>query len=153
VERGGDESVSSYLRPLRAQVMSDPKARPGCRVLLVDDDDGVRRFLATVLSAEGCIVTQARDGQAALELLATEAFDAVVTDFSMPNADGVAVLEEAKARLPNAKRVLLSASHLDRDLRERAAPLAHEVHVKPVSVDDLRRMAERFCAPCDRRAP
>ena len=57
------------------------------RVLLVDDDDVVRRALARALSHD-FQVTQASGGNAAVQLLTREAFDAVVTDLQMPDLCG-----------------------------------------------------------------
>ncbi|MSP59170.1 MAG: sigma-54-dependent Fis family transcriptional regulator [Myxococcales bacterium] len=63
------------------------------RVLIVEDDDTVRRTLERVLKREGCEVFEARDGQEGAERLdGGLAVDLVITDLKMPRADGRAVL-------------------------------------------------------------
>src|SRR5262245_46473227 len=60
-------------------------------ILLVEDDDKLRRALATWLIYAGYQVTQAPDGETALSLLEREAFAVVLTDIVMGNRDGIAV--------------------------------------------------------------
>jgi CheY-like chemotaxis protein len=62
------------------------------RLLVVDDDSYMRELYALVLNLEGYDVETASDGAAALELLANEAFDLVLTDRSMPNLDGASMV-------------------------------------------------------------
>jgi DNA-binding NtrC family response regulator len=63
------------------------------RVLVVEDDHDLRRTLARCLVREGCEVTEARDGQEAVDQLAAgHHTDLIVTDLEMPRADGHAVL-------------------------------------------------------------
>lgn len=68
------------------------------RVLLVDDDDAVRTAYARVLRAAAFDVRPAADGPSALGLLSSSAFDAVVSDISMPGMDGVQLLREVRRR-------------------------------------------------------
>ncbi len=67
-------------------------------VLLVDDDDAVRGVYSRVLTSAGFNVFPASDGAGALELLERGAFDAVVSDISMPGMDGVQLLREVRRR-------------------------------------------------------
>jgi len=79
------------------------------RVLLVDDDDGLRRALARALRRD-FRVTEASDGRAAIELLAAESFsfDAVVTDLEMPGVSGDQVVAWLDRHCPAlAERVLI----------------------------------------------
>lgn len=67
-------------------------------MLLVDDDDAVRGVYSRVLTSAGFNVFPASDGAGALELLERGAFDAVVSDISMPGMDGVQLLREVRRR-------------------------------------------------------
>jgi CheY-like chemotaxis protein/cellulose synthase/poly-beta-1,6-N-acetylglucosamine synthase-like glycosyltransferase len=66
------------------------------RVLVVDDDPALRLLVATVVQQAGHQAHQAADGLAALEMLATGRYDAVITDVSMPNLDGIGLLRRLR---------------------------------------------------------
>jgi EAL domain-containing protein (putative c-di-GMP-specific phosphodiesterase class I)/ActR/RegA family two-component response regulator len=83
--------------------MSGPEKGPASqtdspRVLLVDDEEPLRRATARLLAAEGYDVSQAADGRAALELLAAGEFDVVVSDVKMPNMTGLELLRAIRQR-------------------------------------------------------
>jgi CheY-like chemotaxis protein len=61
-------------------------------ILLVDDEDGMRRLLSRVLSKEGYETTAVSNGAEALRHVANDRFDLVVTDIKMPEMDGLALL-------------------------------------------------------------
>lgn len=70
----------------------------GARVLVVDDEPGVRSALRRGLSAEGMEVTVAGEGAEALKLASTGSFDVVVLDVILPGLSGYRVLERLRAR-------------------------------------------------------
>ena len=79
------------------------------RVLVVDDEPGIRKVLAVMLAKEGCTVSTAA-GRADLErLLAGEPFDLVVTDMRMPDISGLDVLRMVQQRLPGARMLVMTA--------------------------------------------
>ena len=85
------------------------KSTTQVRVLLVDDEAVVRAVLAEQLTDEGYDVLAAASGTEALALLAAgEAVDALVTDLTMPGADGLAVIRAAQERDPGLPAVLLT---------------------------------------------
>jgi two-component system KDP operon response regulator KdpE len=61
----------------------------GARVLVVDDEPAIWRFLRTMLGAHGYTVTEAKNGQEALSQVVPESPDAVVLDLGLPDIDGV----------------------------------------------------------------
>jgi two-component system NtrC family sensor kinase len=77
-------------------------------LLVVDDDEHVRRALRRVLRRSRCKVLDAPDAQAALELLEQEAIQVVVSDYRMPGMSGVELLRAVKSRWPRIQRVLLT---------------------------------------------
>jgi two-component system response regulator FlrC len=80
------------------------------KILVVDDEEGIREFLADALTDDGHDVTQASDGLAAIQRLHERAFDVMVTDLRMPGAlDGVDVLRKAKADQPELEVIVLTA--------------------------------------------
>lgn len=79
------------------------------RILVVDDEEGIREFFAETLSIEGHEVERAPDGAAALEVLASESFDVVLTDLKMPRVDGFALLEHLQREEPATQVIVLTA--------------------------------------------
>ncbi len=68
------------------------------RILVVDDERQIRELVARYLRAEGLKVSEAADGEQALELAAQHSFDCVVLDIALPGIDGLEVLRELRRR-------------------------------------------------------
>ncbi len=66
------------------------------RILVVDDDAGVRMMVQTVLERAGYEVSTARDGHEALSLLAAADYDVVLLDVRMPRVGGLDVVDELR---------------------------------------------------------
>jgi two-component system NtrC family sensor kinase len=77
-------------------------------VLVVDDDEHVRRSLRRVLGRAPCTFLEAPDAATALEILARAPVHVVVSDYRMPGMDGVEFLRVVKERYPAIQRVLLT---------------------------------------------
>jgi two-component system chemotaxis response regulator CheY len=80
------------------------------RILVVDDEAGPRRALIDLFQGHGYDVLEADNGNHALELLAKEAVDLVITDIVMPDLDGIALLNRIKRHDRRAKVIVLSNS-------------------------------------------
>ncbi|MEY2668960.1 MAG: hypothetical protein RJA59_1598, partial [Pseudomonadota bacterium] len=76
-------------------------------VLVVDDDEHVRRSLRRVLRRTNCTFLEAPEASTALDILAREPVHVVVSDYRMPGMDGVEFLRLVKERYPAIQRVLL----------------------------------------------
>jgi two-component system, NtrC family, response regulator AtoC len=77
------------------------------RVLVVDDKENILKLFAKIL-ADGFELTTCGDGARALAVVATEAFDVVVTDIRMPGADGFEVLRAVKARSASTEVIMMT---------------------------------------------
>ena len=78
-------------------------------VLVIDDDDGVRSFVAESLREVGCRVSEARHGNDGLAVLRQEpGIEIVVVDFAMPSLDGLGFIDAARAFYPNLPIVLMT---------------------------------------------
>jgi two-component system, OmpR family, KDP operon response regulator KdpE len=108
----------------------------GLRVLVVDDEPQIQRFLGPALSAAGYEVLHAATGREALRMIATSAPDVVVLDLGLPDLDGKAVLTEAR-NYYSAPIVVLSAR--DRETEKIAAlDLGADDYVeKPFAIGEL----------------
>ncbi len=79
------------------------------RILVADDEEGLRRFIADALETEGHKVTRVADGRAALHELAARAFHLLITDLRMPDVDGMQLLRTARATWPETEIVVVTA--------------------------------------------
>src|SRR5579862_1296902 len=79
------------------------------RILVVDDEEGLRSLLTAALTRDGDEVVAAADGNEAAEILDRQAFDVVITDLKMPGRGGLALLTKVRAELPDAQVILLTA--------------------------------------------
>lgn len=93
--------------------------RPKARVLVVDDSMGARAVVSGSLASSGFTTSVAASVAEAIEVLAQVQIDALVVDYSMPNADGVALVEAVRARHNRLPIVMLSGVADEAD-RERA---------------------------------
>jgi len=113
---------------------TDPRLR-GTRVLVVDDDGGVRRSLTEILEIAGCTVESAADGAEALERLEGRRYDAVLSDVVMPRMDGYELYTAIRRRWPELPVLMMTAFHYDKDhiiKRSRMEGLSGVIFKKPV---------------------
>ncbi|MGH9857935.1 MAG: ATP-binding response regulator, partial [Acidobacteriota bacterium] len=81
----------------------------GCRVLLVDDNDLVRRALSDLLEMNQCVVVQTSDPEKALKILKEgNPFEILMTDIVLPKFGGVELAAEARAILPEISILFMS---------------------------------------------
>jgi len=114
------------------------------RILVCDDEDGMRSFVARALQLDGHMTVQAEDGAHAIEIMSADdiGFDLLVTDIRMPVMDGIALALNVARDFPRTTILLMTGFA---DQRERASDLEaiiHDVVTKPFSLVDIRRIAQ-----------
>ena len=121
------------------------------RILLVEDEEGVRSIAASQLRSRGYEVEEACDGEEALEILedAPGSFDLVVSDVVMPGIDGPTLIREAKDLLGSAK-VLFMSGYAERDIAQQLDD-DREVSFMPKPFT-VKQLAERVKAELNARA-
>ncbi len=122
---GGDDTVllvDAGRLALRFHANESKPTGPVRTVLVVDDSQGVRQVVSGVLAAHGFATIAAGSVADALGVLGSNDVDALVVDFSMPRADGVALIHLVRQRYGSIPIVMLSgvASDEDRTRAERA---------------------------------
>ena len=110
----------------------------GARILLVEDESGLRSALQRVLRDSGYGVVGAENAEVALEIAAKdEPFDLVVTDVVMPRMSGLELIEALRTTRPDT-RILLVSGYLNHpSLRDQGLPLGVSLLRKPFASSDL----------------
>ena len=91
----------------------------GCRVLVVDDNLVNRDLVCAVLRAFGAEMTQAADGEAAVQLASSEPFDVILMDLRMPGIGGEAATRQIRQQGPNSNIPIIVFGRCRRCLAER----------------------------------
>jgi signal transduction histidine kinase/ActR/RegA family two-component response regulator len=107
----------------------------GERILVVEDDDGIRRFLVECLEMLGCEVIQAANGMEALERLASATPDIMIVDFAMPGMNGAVLTAMVRKRLPELP-IIIATGYADMDAVDKVVA-ADRVLRKPFKINDL----------------
>jgi DNA-binding NtrC family response regulator len=113
------------------------------RVLVVDDDAGVRYTLREILETHGLEVAEACDGAEALERFEAAPAQLVITDLRMPRMDGMELLRRLAARAPAPRVVVITAHGSERQAVEAMKAGACDYFRKPFETDELVAVVQR----------
>lgn len=122
------------------------------RVLVVDDDAGMRAALEALFLRRGWRVESAADAGEALEKFRRGMHELIVTDIRMPGEDGFFVMRAARSLAPHTAVILLTAFASVHDAVAAMKDGACDYLVKPVAFEQLERAAERILAQAKSRA-
>lgn len=125
--------------PVSSTDAEDASPTPSVRVLTVDDSASMRALLRGALSSRGFEVEQCEDGQEALEWLAGNEVDVIITDINMPRLDGFGLIEKLRSTALHADRpilVLTTESSDEKKQRARQAGATGWI-VKPFDAEKL----------------
>ena len=103
----------------------------GRRILLVDDDRGLRHVLSTFLTDAGHVVETAGDGPDALAMLGERPFDIVLLDIGLPSMNGLEVLEQARSLPTPPLVIMMTADDTSETLLEAVRRQAYRYLRKP----------------------
>ncbi|MET3211058.1 UNVERIFIED_CONTAM: two-component system response regulator (stage 0 sporulation protein F) [Paenibacillus sp. PvR008] len=108
------------------------------KVLIVDDQNGIRILLMEVFGSEGYETFQAANGKIALEIVEKEPPDLVLLDMKIPGMDGLEILKHLKTMNPNIKVIMMTA-YGELDMIKEATELGALMHfTKPFDIDEMR---------------
>jgi len=107
------------------------------KILIVDDEEIVRRSYLRALSQEHCSVTAKSNGADALETMGNESFDVVLLDQRMPGMDGMAVLRQIKANWPESEVIMITGYPAVESAKEAVRLGAYDYLAKPVGPDEV----------------
>ncbi len=107
------------------------------RILVIDDEPAIRRFLKTSLSTQGWSVIEAEDGKTALETLRRNGVDVIVLDLGLPGMDGFEVLGAVRGSGSTLPVIVLSV-RADEAGKVRALDMGADDYVtKPFGIEEL----------------
>lgn len=111
----------------------DPK-----KVLIVDDQYGIRLLLKEVFAKDNIQIYQASNGKQALEVIQHEQPDLILLDMKMPGMDGIELLRRLR-RLNTRAKVIMMTAYGELDMVEEASELGASAHfTKPFDIEELR---------------
>jgi ATP-dependent Lon protease len=113
------------------------------RILVVDDEEPVRKNLDYVLKKENYTVVTAASGLEALKKLEVTEFDVVLTDLKMGKVNGIEVLEKTKAKYPNTKVIIVTAFASVESAIEAIKRDAFHYIAKPFRLDEIRSVVKQ----------
>ena len=114
------------------------------KIMVVDDEPGIRRLLISLLEDEGYEVVSTGDGKKAVELATSEQPDLVITDLMLPGADGKEVVRQLETYISARKVpvILMSAAFRVASMDE--VPNVAALMPKPFEVDGLLETIQRL---------
>ncbi len=106
-------------------------------ILIVDDEEVVRRSHLRSLQSVNCNARVAEDGKKALKAMEQQAFDVILLDLRMPDLDGMDVLRIIKDRWPDSEVVVITGYPTIESAKEAVRLGAQNYIAKPVGPDDV----------------
>ena len=108
------------------------------KVLVVDDEPGMRSLLTRVMEKEGYTAAACADGDEALQAFAKEDWDLVIADIDMPGMDGIELLKHIRNDNPNVPVLMITAYATVETAVEAMKLGAHDYITKPFAMDELK---------------
>ena len=107
------------------------------RILIVDDEEIVRRSYLRSLESISCNIEAACDGEEALQTMEQRPFDVVLLDMRMPGQDGLSVLRTIKQKWPESEVVIITGYPSLASAKEAVRLGAYDYVAKPVGPQDV----------------
>jgi DNA-binding NtrC family response regulator len=113
------------------------------RIIVIDDDEGIRKVVATALSDRGYIADTASNGKEAIEKSQTNFYNLALIDIRLPDMDGTRLLTSMKETTPEMRKIILTGYPALQNAIEAVNKGAHGYLVKPLNMDELLRTVEQ----------
>jgi CheY-like chemotaxis protein len=122
------------------------------KILITEDEDSLRMFVARALRLDGHETHEAADGAEGLEKLNEGPFDLLLSDIRMPVMDGIELVHQASAKFPDLKILLMTGYAEQRERADDLAAKVIDVVQKPFALPDIRRAVASALAAANFRA-
>ncbi|AKO94800.1 response regulator [Priestia filamentosa] len=114
------------------------------RILIVDDQYGIRILLTEVLQKEGYKTLQASNGFEAIDIAKERTPDLVLLDMKIPGMDGIEILKRLK-ELDATVKVIIMTAYGELDMIQEAKDLGALTHfAKPFDIDEIRQAVKKY---------
>jgi two-component system response regulator PilR (NtrC family) len=123
------------------------------KLLIVDDERGIREMLEIYLRREGYDVLTAEDGETALAQCHKTPFDVVIADIKMPRMDGISLLNKVKEFSPETIFIMITAFASFETAKESMKKEAYDYITKPFDVEEVKKKIEAALAKRAEQAP
>ena len=110
LRRMAKKLLGMFIQSQSANMLNEPGLRS---VLVVDDEESIRKLLCHVLTPAGYIVLEAKDGKEAIRLVNSHSVDVVITDLAMPEQEGIETVRALRRSHPNLKVIAMSGAFGD----------------------------------------
>ena len=87
------------------------------RILIIDDDESIRKILSTILEEEGYAVDTAENGKEAIDKSVAKFYNLALIDVRLPDIEGVALLLKLKETVPRMRKIIITGFPSNRKLR------------------------------------
>jgi nitrogen regulation protein NR(I) len=112
-------------------------------ILVVDDEESMRFLMREVMSREGYHVSEAADGETALEMVRANQFHLVILDVKMPGMDGIQALKEIRRLRPHLLVIMMTAHGNNSVALQAMREGAYDYFNKPFELDEMRIVIRR----------
>lgn len=117
------------------------------KIMVVDDEAGIRNLLFDVLSGKGFNVTLAKNGQDSLKQMRNRRFDLLITDINMPRLDGIGLLKKMKRAGRKEKVIIMTGEPFDqKSYKKEIPPVSTQLH-KPFHINKFLQAVSAALAP------
>lgn len=140
--------VKSQESDKKEKPSSGPNRNQGKRIMIVEDEEIVIDLIKGVLEGENIVIDSARNGEEALEKIASSRYELIVCDIKMPRMSGIAFYNEVKALNPDlAKKVIFITGDPSSETIDFLNETGNEFITKPFKVDKFRARVFEFLKP------
>jgi len=107
------------------------------RILVVDDDESIRRVLSRILEDEGYSVSTAKNGNEAIKKLSAEFYNLALIDIRLPDIDGTKLLTKMRKTTPRMRKIIITGYPSLQNAVEALNKGAHAYLMKPFDMDTV----------------
>ncbi|MEM3608819.1 MAG: response regulator [Candidatus Bathyarchaeia archaeon] len=107
------------------------------RILVVDDDESIRKVLKTILEEEGYTVDTAKNGKEAIQKTSEKFYNLALIDIRLPDIDGTELLTKIKDTVPKMRKIIITGYPTLQNAIEALNKGADAYVLKPFDMDDI----------------
>jgi CheY-like chemotaxis protein len=107
------------------------------KILLIDDDEWIRDSLSIFFEAEACPIVSVETAEEGLEMLRSQNYDIIITDYKLPGMDGIEFLRQIQESQKNALKIMITAYKTEMVVQEAKKAGVHHLIAKPFTSETI----------------